>query len=135
MFAKLSKEGSVVEVPWTMCAKLVGFLWDQAAHNFDLPFLTWLVSRDHRVRTGGVSRHEYQAVDPWTRQSFHEVISTLEDTSDFLLKVLLSREDLQWMKNKLWDHARNTGGMFTGAEAVILLSKWMAEYAAYVQTV
>lgn len=36
IMAKLNRESSVTEVPWAICAKFLGFLWDSAAHNFEI---------------------------------------------------------------------------------------------------
>lgn len=49
-----------------MCANFLGFLWDSAAHNFELHCLAWLEDRDHRVRLGCAAKHVYQKLEPWT---------------------------------------------------------------------
>lgn len=83
---------------------------------------------------GRDAQDENQVVNPWSWQAFHEVITTLKSMSEFLPKVLLSKENVQWTMWRLRDTTINTRNMFTATDAIILLNKWMAEYAAYVRT-
>lgn len=115
--------------------KFVGFMWDLGAHKIELRCLPWLSRRNHRVRMGGTPRHEYQVLEPWTWQAFHEVETTLMSMAEVLPAVLMSKADVQWMMWMLRDNAMNTGNMFTATDGIILLNKWMTEYSAYVRTV
>lgn len=49
MAVELTKEGSVTEVPWTMCAKFVAVMWDPTAHNFNLKHLSTGFAWDART--------------------------------------------------------------------------------------
>lgn len=135
MVEVVNKEGSATEVPWAMCAKFVGFMWDPMAHNFEFRYLAWIVKRDFQVRMRGSARHEYQVLANWTWQAFREVVITLELMSEFLPEVLMSKRDLVWLTRRLEDNGRETGSLFTATDAVLLLGKWMAEYSAYVRTI
>lgn len=135
MVAVVNKEGSVMELPWAMCAKLVGFMWDPIAHCFELRYLASVVRRDFQMRMGGTARHKYQALTSWTWQALHEVVDTLDIMTDFLPEALMAKSDLVWLEGRLRNKAREAENMFTANDTVVLVAMWMAEYATYIRTV